>query len=693
MSRDKAKDEQLPVASSIPAVDGRRSRVRGSSAKQKKRARRLRRAVSASVKEWAAVQASTRPPQNGTDNHAPPTGTDPQATWLGMLPRRQKFKIPMDAYAGPPTMRKLVFKASHFRVVGRLVVFSMAIMRWYWGRLKDRLRGHDTDETRAVRLREIIEHMGGTAIKIGQQLAMRIDLLPYAYGVELSKMHDQVPAYPVEYAMQRIKAMLKDRPLEEVFAAFDPDPIGSASVACVYQARLKTGERVAVKVRRPDIGNLFVADCKALTWVLRLMEYLTLLRPGLSNNFLYEFETMLLEELDFVKEGRHTELFRRRVLKKLEHITAPRVYFELSGEDVLTTEYVEGLWMGEMIAGIEQQNPEVLAYMRDHNIDPKVVAQRLIRTNQFGIFENLLFHADPHPSNVLLWPNNTLVFIDFGSCGAYTTRDRNSWRQLAYYQRKEDIGRMVQAALAVLEPLPPLDLDDFSKKLEAVFWQDLYAFKSHHSQWWERTSARTWLSFLTLAREYDIPLNLNTLRMIRSTLLYETVAARVYNRVNAYKEHHKYNKKAGKRARKRVNRAINKRLKGGLTNTDYLRVEQLGHMANRFIYLTQRWLDTPPYRFSLLISKAAYALINAYREVRFIVVSSAVLIAGVIAYQLIFTPGYGWKDVDLLGTLKLIYTTRLYLLIVALASWLNLRRVLYRMHDKEIRRENTSGLN
>lgn len=654
-----------------------------------KRARRLRRAVSVSIREWAAARASSLP-QEQDEDYANPNGHGPHDACLKPLPRRGKFKILMDAYAGPPTMRRMVFEASTLRVVWRLLVFASAVLRWYGGRFWDRLSGNDTDETRAVRLRNIIEGMGGTAIKVGQQLAMRIDLMPYVYGAELSKMLDEVPAFPTSYAIQRIEALLR-RPLEEVFAAFDPKPIGAASVACVYQGVLHGGERVAVKVRRPNIGPLFIADCKALSWVMRLMEHVTLLRPGLSKNFLYEFQTMLIEELDFVKEARNTELFRRRALKKLQNVTAPRVYPELSGQDVLVTEYVEGLWLGDLIAGLEQKNPEVLAYIEEHNIDPKIVAKRLIRTNQFGIFENLLFHADPHPSNVLLWPNSTLVFIDFGSCGAYTTRERNSWRQLAYYQRREDVGRMVQAALAVLEPLPPIDIDDFTKRLEAVFWQDLYAFKSRYSQWWERTSARTWISFLSLAREYDIPMNLNTLRMIRSTLLYETVAARLYNRIDAFREHHKYNKKAGKRSRKRVNRSVRKRLFGGFTNTDYLRFEQLMQMGNRALYLTQRYLDTPPFRYSLLISKAAHALLQVYRQVRFVVLSSAALVLGLMGYRLIFLRE-NWRDINLSDTLLLIYTSKLYLVIVAVVVWLNVRRTLFRAQDREIRRNNTSGL-
>ncbi len=655
-----------------------------------KRARRVERAVRLSLREWRAAR-SAYPPIENFAAHTHPNGNQRNGDCLRSLPRRRKFDVVMDAYAGPPPMRKLAFTATRRQVAWRLIIFAAAVARWYAGRVKDRLRGNDTDETRAVRLRKIIQGLGGTAVKIGQQLAMRIDLLPYVYGAELSRLFDEVPPFPTEQAIERIEEVL-GQPINKVFAAFDPKPIGHASVACVYQATLKSGERVAVKVRRPGIGNLFVADCQALSWVLRLMEYATLLRPGLSKNFLFEFETMLVEELDFVKEARYTELFRRRVLKKLDHVTAPRVYFGLSGQSVLTTEYVEGLWLGEAIAGIEQKDPKVLAYMRDHNIDPKVVARRLIRTNQFGIFENLLFHADPHPSNVLLWPNSTLVFIDFGSCGAYTTRERNNWRQLAYYQSKEDIGRMVQAALAVLEPLPAIDIDDFTKKLEAVFWRDLYAFKSHHSDWWERTSATTWISFLTLAREYEIPMNLNTLRMIRSTLLYETVSARLYNRINAYREHHKYNKKAGKRARKRVNRTVNKRLFGGLTDTDYLRVEQLMQMANRAIYLGQRILDTPPFRYALLISKATYALLQFFKDVRFVAFSSLALFGGVIAYRLIFSQNYHFKDITFVDTLKYAYTLRLYWILIVVVVWLNLRRVLFRLQDKEIHRDNTSGL-
>src|SRR4029077_17002851 len=127
-------------------------------------------------------------------------------------------------------------------------------------------------ERRAMRLRRMFERMGGTAVKIAQQMAMRIDLVPYAYAFELTKLLEKVPAFPVDAAIKMIERTT-GRPLHEDFVSLDPVPIGSASVACVFQGVLHNGERVAVKVRRPGIGVLFMADCRALIWVTNVLEF------------------------------------------------------------------------------------------------------------------------------------------------------------------------------------------------------------------------------------------------------------------------------------------------------------------------------------------------------------------------------------------------------------------------------------
>src|SRR5262249_11535949 len=144
----------------------------------------------------------------------------------------------------------------------------------------------------AVRLREIVERIGGTAIKAGQQMAMRVDLVPFCFGAELSKMLDRVPPMKTADAVDLIERQL-GRPLDRVFAAFDPEPVGSASVACVYQAITHGGDKVAIKVRRPGVGAMFAADCAALAVVMDTLEMLTIVRDGFSASFLYEFRTML----------------------------------------------------------------------------------------------------------------------------------------------------------------------------------------------------------------------------------------------------------------------------------------------------------------------------------------------------------------------------------------------------------------
>jgi ubiquinone biosynthesis protein len=108
-------------------------------------------------------------------------------------------------------------------------------------------------------LRQTFANIGGTFIKFGQQMAIRVDLLPYAYCEELTKLLDRVEPFPSAQAITAVERVT-GKPLAETFRTFDPAPIGSASVACVYQAILLNGDKVAVKVRRPHIGELFEAD-------------------------------------------------------------------------------------------------------------------------------------------------------------------------------------------------------------------------------------------------------------------------------------------------------------------------------------------------------------------------------------------------------------------------------------------------
>ena len=514
------------------------------------------------------------------------------------------------APAFPPRREEVTFKAGFFSTVGRLFLWLFGGLHFSLGVLWDRLRGIDCDATRAVRLRRTFEMLGTTFIKLGQQLSMRLDILPYAYTRELESMLDHVP--PIDEADAiAIVERATGKNIHEVFSRFDSAPIGSASIACVYHGVLKSGEHVAVKVRRPGIGEKLIADMRALQWLMIVAE-MALIPPDFTSNFIRELRMMLLEELDFVREARFGDLYRRatRKHKQFHFVTAPKVFFKLSNSEVLVTEYVQGYWMHEIITALETDDEAAVARMREMNIDPIVLARRIQLIARFNNFENIFFHADIHPANLLVQPGNKIVLIDFGSCGSFSRKELNSWRRWFDAQSINDVSGMVQASLAIIEPLPPINKDEFALRLESVFWNDLYAIKSKQSEWSERISARVWLGFLKLSREFNVPMRLNMLRMIRASMLSDTIAARLDHDQDPYKEFRHYEKGAGKRAKKR----IGKRLHRLLGPSKYIRIENGIEAGLKSLYQVQRTLDSiRNIRIVPLIGKAAQFFVLALR--------------------------------------------------------------------------------
>lgn len=495
------------------------------------------------------------------------------------------------------------FKAGISRSFSRLVLWLILGFRLLLGNLLDFILRRSTIERRAERLRLVLQSGGTTFVKIGQQMSLRIDLLPYQYARELEKMLDRVKPFSSDYAIRCVEEAIGG-PLHTVFQSFDPTPIGSASMSCVFQGILLTGERVAVKVRRPAVGRTLAADMRALGWMMRLFEYF-FLPPGFTENFIKELREMLLGELDFRMEVRAQDLFRRRLRKaKLRYATAPRIFFDYSNHQVIVSEFVSGVWLTDVLHAVESKDENALAILADHGIKPRRVARRLLEVSRYGGYEGLLFHADMHPANVLIRPKSKVTLIDFGSFGAFTLKERTVWRRLMGAQRNEDVAAMAQAAIGLLEPLPPLDVDDLQKRVEKIFWDHLYAYKSKHAAWWERTSAQLWISFLSMSRELQIPMNMNTLKMIRASMLVDTLALRLDHTIDQYKEFKRYLKGAGRRARKRLCRKGREVFK----LRSFVEAEDLFDGGRSFLYQLKRTVDSTTALTTSLIGKAAYAM-------------------------------------------------------------------------------------
>jgi predicted unusual protein kinase regulating ubiquinone biosynthesis (AarF/ABC1/UbiB family) len=608
-------------------------------------------------------------------------GPLPMPGIVAPLPRRKLLAHTEAPRSIPPMAKTVTFEAGALHVVHRLFIWIGGAIRFLLGNLVDRIRGLDMIERRALRLRRIMERMGPTFIKLGQQLSIRADILPYAYCRELSKMQDAVAPFPTEQAIAIVERVTGRR-ITETFAVFDPVPIGSASIACVYQAVLKNGDKVAVKVRRPGVGGAFAADLRALGWLMILGEALSIIRSGMTKTLRRELQTMLFEELNYRLEARYTELFARGAKEKSQFfLSAPKVYFELCGEDVLVTEFISGLFLKEILEAIDRQDEKKLAEIKAQGIDLPTLAKRMIRAFYYETSESILFHADPHPANIVARPDNTLVFIDFGSCGRFSTRSQRHYEQLWASFDQDDADGMVWNAISVLEPLPPIDIHRFRKEFEALFWEWLHASKSTHAEWWERCTGQMWMKFIGITRRYNVPMNVDTLRLFRATFLYDSMAMRLWNDLDMNNEYITYAKERGRRARKRVRKALRRRLQDGPKFLDYVRIEDTGRFANQVANRLQYMVDSPDTRFASVLGKAAFSV---SMTLKVLVAGGAAHVFVVLIMRLLARwDGLDPSITDLLTTLV---SSPIYQAVLGLTAVLLIRRILVRLEDVDVSR-------
>jgi predicted unusual protein kinase regulating ubiquinone biosynthesis (AarF/ABC1/UbiB family) len=507
-------------------------------------------------------------------------------------------------------------KPGRWRIGWRLCQFTFYLAVWYAATCIDRLVPKWRAQARirgADRLRRYIEKMGGTLIKLGQQASLRSDLLSEEYCDALASLFDRTPAFPVGEAYRAVEKQTRRR-WQDTFAVFDPIPVGSASIACVYRAVLHNGDEVAVKVRRPGIRKALETDLAALAVFCEFLQFFTFVPPGLLDSFVSELRTMLLDETDFRGEVRHQELFRHYLARRKKlNVTAPRIYYALCGYEVIVSEFVHGFPMTDLTAAIHAGDHEYLARLRCLGIDPHRIAKRLIRSQYYQFHECPFFHGDPHPGNIFIRPGGQIVMVDFGACGVFSARDRNLMLQMNYHYWLGDVTGMVHCVLGLMEPIPAIDVDAFSKYLQDQWWKGYYGIKSHHADWSERTSFRLWVALLRGFRKFSIPMPLHMIRMVRATLLYDTVAAQLDAKINVFKEFEKYYSGVARRARIDIQEAVIRQLLIGPDDSVYVKIKRVMEVGNKLLFLAEKFLAEPTIGFEAALHKV-FMLIDAVAQ-------------------------------------------------------------------------------
>jgi ubiquinone biosynthesis protein len=606
---------------------------------------------------------------------------DPHAGVLAELPRRQLFEVSIGD-ASLSQMRFISFKVNHFRSILSLFRWLQLLFYFYFKLIIDIALRRDTPKRRALHLRRAFERNGGAFVKLGIHLSMRLDFMPWVYCNELSCMTDRTAPFPVEQAVSIIERSL-GRPLSSIFKSFDPEPFDSISVACIYQAILQNGEKVVVKVRRPGIGEQFMSDLEAFDWLLSFAEFLTIFRPGFTQEMRSEFRSLLLEELDFVQEARRQDSFRRAAAKsRMGFFSANRIHLGLTTEEVMINEFASGIWLWELLAAVEKGNDEVLARAREMNIDPHLVAKRLLWVNYWSWGENLFFHADPNPDSVIVSRDSKLNFINFTSTGMLSRGKRQALRKNLGYAWERDPQNMARATLVLMEPLPPMDTIELTQELETFNWQMLYALEAtpHTVSWQERTSTVQWAGMMQMARKHGIKIDIQILRLIRATLLLESMAARLHAEINFVDQYQKFERYRAEQARRRVTEAIMDHADGKGNEQAIIRLDRIAQALDGFLFRASHMLSLPTVNFNALMSKWSFAF---YTMLRFLGQAALLtfLFALVTSLQLYLTTGQSPFPLDVIQ--KLI-SNPVYQTLLLITIFVNGRTVLFRMDDKEM---------
>lgn len=329
--------------------------------------------------------------------------------------------------------------------------FLMYFNPYYW-LLKDRL-------TRGERIRLALERLGPIFIKAGQMISTRRDLLPDDIADELEKLQDKVPPFPGKIAKKMIETALNQN-IADVFISFDMEALASASIAQVHAATLLNGSDVVVKVLRPNIHKIMECDIDLLTTMANLADrYWKAGRRFKPKEIMAEITHTLQDELDLMREAANASQLRRN-FKHSKELYVPEVYWPYCRSTMLVLERIHGIPIHNIAA------------LREAGVNMKKLAERGIDLFFTQVFRDSFFHADMHPGNIFVSPENVddpkILIVDFGIVGSLNTKDQRylAENMLAFFKR--DYQRVAELHVASGWLPPDTRIDQFEGAIRAV---------------------------------------------------------------------------------------------------------------------------------------------------------------------------------------------------------------------------------
>ena len=353
---------------------------------------------------------------------------------VNRIPRSLLTKIPAISLPGSYSYSPFLRQVKIFGIAIKLIFFL------WWNKVT-----RNNSSRRRHRLAKWlvgnILQLGPTFIKIGQALSTRADLIPIEYIEEFGQLQDRVPAFDSTLAIAVIEREL-GKPIDLLFAEFNPTPLAAASLGQVHKARLHTGEDVVIKVQRPGLARLFNLDFEILHRLVRWLNIFPSVRKFNLEAVYCEFFDLLYQEIDYVHEGKNADRFREN-FQNYQRVAVPKVYWQYTTSKILALEYLPGIKIDNRPA------------LEASQIDTKEVIQLGITCYLKQLLEDGFFQSDPHPGNMAVSTQGEIIFYDFGTMAEVKTIAKDQMIKTFFAVLKKDTDEVVETLIymGLIEPV------------------------------------------------------------------------------------------------------------------------------------------------------------------------------------------------------------------------------------------------
>jgi ubiquinone biosynthesis protein len=429
------------------------------------------------------------------------------------------------------TAHKPTLIGRYEKVIGVLVKYGFADVAMHppfsrfvpkWKRLIPKHDGHSVTEfTRYERMRMVCEELGTTFIKFAQIASNRPDVLPEELVEELQKFQDHAMPVPVEDIKATLEQELGNK-LAKAFESIDYEPIASASMAQVHRAKLIGGQEVVLKVQRPGIGSTVELDIQILKSLARVVEdRFDRFAAYQPIELVKMFETSIQKELDFTLEASNMRRFEEQ-FRGNPDIYVPTVFPELCTEKVLCMEYIAGIKCTDLTA------------LERIEMTGAKLALKGINLYFEQVFDHGFFHADPHPGNIFVLPDQRVCFIDYGMMGTVMESDRELLADLLLSVHDHDTVGLKAALLQFSWDEEKID----QKSLE----YDINEFFQNYSNIGiaDIDSNEVMAALNSLFFDYKIRVPSNLLLLLKALVIIEGVGLMLDPQYNIIKNIHPY---------------------------------------------------------------------------------------------------------------------------------------------------------